>query len=305
MRYLRPVVIFCLCVLAAGCTSLLFYPTHDHVITPDVIGLAYRDVTFTAADGTRLHGWFLPAAGPARGTLVFVHGNAENISTHIASVAWLPAQGVNVFLFDYRGFGQSEGTPTLDGLHLDTLAAFETVFSLAGVDPTRVAVFGQSLGGSIAVSALARSPRRHDMRALIIEGAFSSYRRIAQEKLSEFWPTWPFQIPLSFTIDNRYRPDLDIARIAPTPVLIVHGGEDRIVSPSHARDLFAAAKPPKALWLIPGASHIQAFQSAATRGRFVAYLQACAFAGAPREPAPEACSEGLNPARSASGAAGN
>lgn len=289
MRRLRPALIVLLCAFASGCTSLLFYPTYDHVITPDVIGLSYQDGTFSAADGTKLHGWFLPAVGPAQGTVVFVHGNAENISTHIASVAWLPSQGFNVFMFDYRGFGQSEGEPTLDGLHLDTAAAVETVFTLEGVDPRRVAVFGQSLGGSVAIVALARSPRNEDVRALIVEGAFSSYRRIAQEKLSEFGPTWLFQVPLSYTIDNHFHPDDDIGALSPTPVLIIHGAEDRIVSPRHAEDLYVAAMPPKALWLIPGASHIQALQGLATRKRFVDYLKNCAFAGAIGDRTPAAC----------------
>lgn len=278
-----------------GCTSLLFYPTHDYVITPDVIGLSYRDIDFAAADGVRLHGWFLPAAGKAKGTIVFVHGNAENISTHIASVAWLPARGFNVLLFDYRGFGLSEGEPMLDGLHLDTVAALDAAFRQPGVDPARVAVFGQSLGGSVAITSLVRSPHRHDVRALIVEGAFSSYRGIAQEKLAEFWMTWPFQVPLSLTIDNRYKPTKAIAEVSPTPVLIVHGAVDRIVDPSHAWALYAAAGPPKALWLIPGASHIQAFQSAETRERLVDYLTACAFAGSPGEPAPAACEGSASP----------
>ncbi len=300
MRRLWTVVMLWAALAVAGCTSLLFYPTHDYVITPDNIGLAYRDVEFTAADGVRLHGWFLPATGKVKGTILFVHGNAENISTHIASVAWLPAQGFNVLLFDYRGFGLSEGEPTLDGLHLDTEAALDATFTQAGVDPTRVALFGQSLGGSVAIAALVRSPHRHDVRALIVEGAFSSYRGIAQEKLSEFWMTWPLQVPLSFTIDNRYKPVEVVAEISPTPVLIVHGAVDRIVDPSHADALYAAARPPKALWLIPGASHIQAFQSAAARRRLVDYLNACAFAGPPGTPPPEACGTSPAPAAQAS-----
>ena len=89
-----------------SCANLLFFPQRDLVLTPDQVGLAYRDVWFEAADGTRLHGWFLPAekkmALSAACTVLFLHGNAENISTHLASVSWLPAQGYNVFLFDYR-----------------------------------------------------------------------------------------------------------------------------------------------------------------------------------------------------------
>jgi fermentation-respiration switch protein FrsA (DUF1100 family) len=294
-RPLATAVVLC-ALLLSGCTSLLFYPTRDHVITPDVIGLEHRDVDFKASDGVRLHGWFLPAKGAAQGTILFVHGNAENISTHIASVAWLPAQGYNVFLFDYRGFGTSEGEPDLDGLHRDTLAAIETAFMLEGADPGRIVVFGQSLGGSVAISSLVRSPRRAQIRGLIVEGAFSSYRRIAREKLAEFEPTWLFQVPLSFAIDNRYHPEEDIAGVSPVPVLIVHGAEDRIVAPSHAQDLYDAAKAPKSLWLVPGASHIQAFQMTETRQRLLDYLRGCAFAGRPGEPAP-GCGEAGPPAR--------
>ena len=98
-----------------ACTSLLFYPQRELVLTPDRVGLAYRDVWFKAADGTRLHGWFLPAGmNVVRGeacTVLFLHGNAENISTHIGNVAWLPGKGYNVFLFDYRGYGRSAGEP--------------------------------------------------------------------------------------------------------------------------------------------------------------------------------------------------
>ncbi|MGZ8994931.1 MAG: alpha/beta hydrolase [Rhodospirillales bacterium] len=285
--------VLCALLLLPGCTSLLFYPTREHVLTPEVIGLDYRDVQFMAADGIRLHGWLLPAQGPAEGTILFVHGNAENISTHIASVAWLPSQGYNVFLFDYRGFGASEGAPDLDGLHRDTLAAIEKTFNFDGVHPERIAVFGQSLGGSVAISTVLRSPRRPQIRGLIVEGAFSSYRRIARENLAEFEPTWLFQVPLSFTIDNRYHPEEDIAGISPVPVLIVHGAEDRIVAPTHAKDLFEAAHAPKALWLIPGASHIQAFQMTETRQRLLTYLRRCVFAGNAGDPAPDACSDAL------------
>ena len=294
-RWLRLAAAVFAGLLLHGCTSLLFYPTREHVLTPDVIGLDYRDVEFHAADGVRLHGWFLPANDQARGTVLFVHGNAENISTHIASVAWLPSQGYNVFLFDYRGFGASAGETDLDGLHRDTMAAIEETFQLDGVDPNRIAVFGQSLGGSVAISSLVRSPRRTQVRGLIVEGAFSSYRRIAREKLAEFEPTWLLQVPLSFTIDNRYHPEEDIAGISPVPILIVHGAEDRIVAPSHAEDLFEAARPPKVLWLIGGASHIQAFQMTETRERLLNYLRNCVFAESLGGQAPAACSEAALP----------
>jgi uncharacterized protein len=269
-----------LLLLLSGCTAVFFQPMRRQVLTPDELGLAWRDEFFETADGVRLHGWFLPADGPAHGTVLFLHGNAENISTHIGSVAWLPADGFNVFLIDYRGYGLSEGEPDLQGLHQDVEAALATVFTLEGVDPNSVAVFGQSLGGAVAISGLARSAQKHRVRALIVEGAFADYRQITREVLARVWLTWLLQWPLSLTIDNDFRPQADIARIAPVPVLIVQGTEDVVVPPGHAETLYAAAGEPKALWLVPGAGHIAAFRSTAMRQRFVGYLVDCAFTGA-------------------------
>ena len=133
-------------------------------------------------------------------------------------------------------------------------------------------VFGQSLGGSLAITALAASPRRDQVQALIVEGAFTSYRALAREKLAGFWPTWPLQAPLGLTIDDRYRPIDVIGKLAPLPLLIVQGEADRVVPPDHAVALYEAARPPKTLWLVPGAGHIGAFTTAASRAELLGYL---------------------------------
>lgn len=276
------------CLLPLGCTNLIFVPMEQHVLTPDRIGLDYRDVSFQAVDGVALHGWFLPAqvvgetvgkrsadGRPRPCTLLFAHGNAENISTHIASVFWLPAAGVNVLLFDYRGYGRSEGLPDLAGAHLDFAAALDHLMALPGVDPDRVAVLGQSLGGSIAIVGLARSPHKARVRALITDGAFSDYRAIVREKLAGFFLTWPLQWPLSFTIDGDHRPLEAIAEISPVPVLTIHGLADQVVPPHHAEALHAAARDPKELWLLPETEHIKTFLEEANRIRLLDYLKRC------------------------------
>ena len=272
----------------AGCTSVFFQPMAEHVLTPEQIGLAYRDVEFEAADGVALHGWFLPAQGSgetedaglaeARSgacTLLFAHGNAQNISTHIASVAWLPAARFNVFLFDYRGYGRSTGAPDLPGAHLDFAAALDHVMARPEVDPDRIVVLGQSLGGSIAVVGLARSPHRARVRALITDGAFSDYRAIVREKLAGLFLTWPLQWPLSLTVDGSHRPLEAIAEISPVPVLTIHGLADVVVPPHHAEALHAAAGMPKELWLLPETGHIEAFGDQANRERLLVYLNRC------------------------------
>jgi hypothetical protein len=261
-------------LLLAACTGLFFQPMKEHVFDPAAAGFAYRDVDFRAADGTSLHGWYFPAAGEQLGSVLVLHGNAENISTHFASTAWLARSGFAVFLFDYRGYGRSSGSPDLDGLHLDVAAALETLLALPETDPNRVVVLGQSLGGSLALTAMAESPHKSRLRAVIVEAAFSDYRGIAREKLDTFWLTRPLQGPISLAIDGRYSPTEAAAALAPVPLLIIQGEADPIVPPHHAEALHVAAGEPKTLWLLPGTGHIQAFATIATRRQLVAFLEA-------------------------------
>ena len=270
---IRKVVHLLLLPLLAGCTRQLFQPMEQHLLDPADYGIIARDIYFRTDDGVRLHGWFLPARTPEpHGTVLFLHGNAENISTHIGSVYWMPEHGYNVFLFDYRGYGRSEGSPSLAGLQLDFAAALRTVFTNEAVDRDRVAVFGQSLGAATAITGLADSPFRRRIRALIVEGAMTSYREVAREKLAEFWLTWPLQWPLSLTISDRLRPIDVIDRIAPVPLLIVHSRDDAIIGVHHAKELYSAAEEPKKLWLVDEVPHIAAFTVGEERKRLVNYL---------------------------------
>jgi len=266
-------LLFALLPLLTGCTSLLFQPLEPHLIDPNKVGVEAQDVFFETSDHLKLHGWFLPAKGHAHGTLLFLHGNAENVSTHIGSVYWLPEHGFNVFLFDYRGFGRSEGEPTLAGIHADFAAALDTVFHHPQVDPAHVVVFGQSMGGATAISGLAESPWRTRVRALVVEGAPTSYRTVAREALSEWWVTWLFQWPLSLTISDDFRPLDRVAQISPTPLLIVHSRDDEVIPFHHAQELFDAAREPKELWAFDGARHIAVFTTAGPRARLMEYLR--------------------------------
>src|SRR4051812_42769424 len=115
-----------LSMILAGCSQVFFQPNRVQVLTPAQLGLAYEEVRFGSTDGLQLHGWFLPAVGKAAGTVLFMHGNAENISTHIVSVAWMPARQFNVLIFDYRGYGASQGKPTFSSVQQDIDAAMRT-----------------------------------------------------------------------------------------------------------------------------------------------------------------------------------
>ena len=269
----RLVIVFAVILGLNACTGFFFQPMREHVFDPRQIGFTYRDVAFEAGDGTALHGWLFPAEGDHLGSILFLHGNAENISTHFANVAWLAKAGFDVFAFDYRGYGRSAGSPDLDGMHLDAAAALETLLNLPGTDPDRVMVIGQSLGGAIALAAIARSPDKDRLKALVVEGAFSDYRRIARQKLAAFWLTWPLQWPISLAIDNRWRPLEAAAALAPLPLLVIQGEDDQVVPPEHGQALFDAARPPKYLWRLPATGHVQAFATIGSRKRLVAFFR--------------------------------
>lgn len=268
---LRLLAVVLLAGTVAGCSHLFFLPEQGHRWDPKEAGILYEEVWFEAEDGVSLHGWFLPAQEP-RGTVVFLHGNAQNVSTHIGAVYWLPERGFNVFMPDYRGFGLSSGRPDFVGVHRDAEAALAEVIERDDVNPGRVVVLGQSLGASVAITTVAEHGEGCGVQALIADSAFSSYRGIAREKFGELWLTWPFRWPLSLTISDRFAPVDHIADVSPIPVLLLAGDDDFVVPPHHTRELYQAARPPVEIWRYRDVGHGQALARPDVRQALVAWL---------------------------------
>ena len=240
-------------LLQAGCSSVFFYPDRTTYITPDRLNLAYDDVFLDTADGETLHGWWLPAEAPegsARGTVYFLHGNAQNISSHLMNVAWLPEQGYNVFLIDYRGYGRSTGAPDIEGTLHDSETGLRWLMAQPKTGEGPVFLLGQSLGGALGIALASEWVQRQEQLPLdgvILDGTFSGFRGIAREKLGNFWLTWPFQIPLSWTITDEYEGVDHIGRISPVPLMVIHSQRDGIIPFHHGQALYDAAKEPKQL----------------------------------------------------------
>ena len=235
-------------------------------VTPDAADLLYEDIFLDTDDGLRLHGWKLHADKDwfdkgklerrsvnqkTAGTIVFLHGNGDNVSTQLPNTFWLAKEGFDIYVFDYREYGLSQGEADLDLTIADISLMIDYVADQLPEDE-KLIVMGHSLGGALAIYAVANSDRREKVEALITIGAFSDYHDVTQDVLSKSWLFWLFQWPLSFTVDNSYRPLGSIAEISPIPVLIIHSENDEIIERYHADRLFDAAKEPKVFKLIDG-----------------------------------------------------
>jgi len=216
----------------------VYYPERVLSADPGSIRLQFESVSFKTADGVKLFGWFIPSQS-ARGVLLFFHGNAGNISHRLESIQIFHQLGLDVFIFDYRGYGHSEGKPTEQGTYKDAEAAWRYLIEERQVSPNEVIVFGRSLGGAVA-SWLIQS---HTPGALILESTFTSLPDIA----ATLYPYLPVRPLLRFEYNTAaYLSKIDC------PVLIVHSRDDEIMPFSHGRRLFEMAKEPKKFLEITG-----------------------------------------------------
>ena len=255
-----------------GCAPMFFHPTRELAAPPELAGGSLEEVFFPSGDGVRLHGWILRPPGPPKGTVLFFHGNAENMGTHVNAVLWLVKEGYLVFTFDYRGYGTSEGTPDVPGVNRDGVAALDLAFHIRGVEGGEVVVFGQSLGGAIAAYAVANSPRRGEVKALIVDSAFAGYKRIVRDKLIAGIVTLPLAWPGSWTVEDGYSPERWIGSVAPVPVVVIHGTKDPVVPFSHGERLFRLAKQPKRFWKVEGGGHATALLLPDMRNQMLGFL---------------------------------
>ncbi|MDA8130710.1 MAG: alpha/beta hydrolase [Elusimicrobia bacterium] len=268
MRRLARLLLPMAALAAAGCTHLFFKPGGRAYSDPAASGLRSEAVKFSSSDGTALTGLFFPAAGEPKATVVHFHGNAQNMTAHYPYSAWLAADGYNVFIFDYRGYGASFGRPSLGGAVRDGEAALQQALKLPGARADRIVVFGQSLGGAIAVAAVAESGFKP--AAMVLEGTFYSYRQVAAAVLRRSWLTWPFSWLPYLAVSGRHSPS-DYISAVPCPKLFIHSVEDGTVPYAQGRKLYEAAPPPKEFWEVP-AGHIEAF--GAFRGAYALRLLA-------------------------------
>nr|WP_296248564.1 alpha/beta hydrolase [Pseudomonas sp. UBA4194] len=272
---LRGCVALLMTVCVSGCSSLLFYPERGLPFTPEKAGLTFENVELTAADGTRLHGWWLPAKPgvQVKGTVLHLHGNGGNLAWHLGGSWWLPEQGYQVLMLDYRGYGVSEGSPSLPAIYQDIDAAFAWLQADARVQGKPLVLLGQSLGGAMAVHYLAaHASERERLEAVVLDGVPASYRSVGQFALSTSWVTWPLQVPLSWLVPDGDSAIRSIAALKGTPMLLFHSMDDPIVPLDNAIELYRQAPLPRVLQLTRG-GHVQTFADPTWRKVMLRYLE--------------------------------
>jgi len=234
------VVFFCIFYTKIE-SFFIFYPDRSSDFSPEDYGLNYQDVYFEAGEG-QLHGWFFPIE-QGRHVILFCHGNAGNITHRLENVKLLLEKGLQVFIFDYRGYGRSsKGRNSEKEIYEDAGAAYDWLIQEKGIMPGDIILFGRSLGGAAAISlALSRQ-----IKFLIIESVFTSTRDIAK--------TMPLFFLLSPILPRNYN-NLEKIKDIRTPKLIIHGDADEIVPFSMGEALFKAAAGPKCFYRIKGAGH--------------------------------------------------
>lgn len=203
------------------------FPTRQHEQTPNTLGFAFEDVHLTAQDGTKVHGWFVPVSDSSAPTILFLHGNAGNISHRVERLEIFRDLGVHLLLLDYRGYGQSEGIPNENGTYGDALAAYQWLIQ-KGADPKQIVIYGESLGTAIAVDLAAKQP----CGGVVLEAPFTSIGDMAQK----MFPV----LPVRRLVRNRYDSLSKIAQIQ-APLLIFHSRTDEVIPFRHAERLAAAS----------------------------------------------------------------
>jgi fermentation-respiration switch protein FrsA (DUF1100 family) len=236
---------------------VFYYPQKDYFNDPNKLPIKPQEVSINSTENIKLVGWFFkhidsdskkPQKPKAK--ILFFHGNAQNISTHFNFLYFLLQYQIDYLIFDYRGYGLSEGEPTPKGTIEDGVAAINWILNQDPEVP--LIVFAQSLGGVIATKSIIEFQKtqnadqlKKSLKLIVIDSSFSNYRVVAADTLSKHWLTWLFQPIAWLIVDNSQTPESELNQLSPTPILLLHGTSDKVVSFSMGKRYFEQSSEPK------------------------------------------------------------
>ena len=264
MTSLRKITALIVFLILPSCAHMFFHPQQGpyRIEYPP-----FSYMNFSTKDGYKLQGRLLASHSiPSKGVIIHFHGNAGNLDSHFQQVQWLTQKGYDVFMFDYREFGESQGQANREGLVMDSRAAIRYI-----IDKKRwqnIYLFGQSLGGNMAIAAVTPENRSY-INAIVVDSTFFSYAHVANDFLGGTFLTYPLTWVL--IAGNCYSARDHISQIK-SPIFIFHGEEDEVVDIYHGQQLIELATSPKQFLAIKNCKHLQAISKEIVRNKFVAFL---------------------------------
>lgn len=255
------------CLFLAGCTSLIYQPDKYLYTHPDHFKTKFDNFTFNSLDGTKLSGWKLYSKTKnPKNLLIYFHGNAQNLTSHFVNAVWMTDHSYDVLIFDYRGYGLSEGRPEPKGVSEDGLAFLNYSYEhYINGGYGRLIVYTQSLGGAIALRSLEDFKHKEDISLLVLDSTFLSPRDVAREKTNRLF---------KYLISNDFTAKPELSHLS-MPVLSIHSTDDSVISYSLGEDLFNKIRSPKKdFWTlsIKGHGNIFFIQNLKYREMFIRYI---------------------------------
>lgn len=259
---MRKVICFHVVFYFVACSHLFYHPSSEIFSNPEESGFKVERVSFQTGDQKVLKGWYFRGFGKSKKiTVIQFHGNAENMSTHYRFLSWVVHHGYDLFTFDYRGYGDSEGEPSQKGLNEDAVTAIRWAFE--NRPEFQFILFGQSLGGAVLMRAYSEmaAPERERVLGLVIDSSFHSYKTMGRRALARSWLTFLFQPLGALMVSDEYSPEEVISKISPTPLLVIHGTQDPVVGFENGKEIYELGRPPKEFWEVEGGGHLAALGS--------------------------------------------
>jgi hypothetical protein len=219
--------------------SMVFFPVKELAVTPDDLNLSYEDVYLTVGGDKKIHGWFIPADSSDSKVVLFCHGNGGNISHRLETILFLRSLNTSILLFDYRGYGLSDGQPSEDNVYGDVRACYDWLVDEREFQPGGIIIFGRSLGGAVAIDLAAKVP----CAGLVVESSFTSAKDMARKM-------FPF-LPTSLIVRYKFDSIGKISSVA-VPIVFIHSPQDEMIPFEMGEKLYERATGDKTFVRISG-----------------------------------------------------
>ncbi len=272
MNKVKTILLITVLLLLAGCEKYFFFPKQQLFYMPETCAHNPENILVETNEGKLLHGWYFKSkVKNPKGTVFFLHGNSNNISTESVAMIWLVDKGYNVLTFDYRGYGISQGKPDIKGVLQDGdgLEYTEAVFKDNKVDKRNMVLYGQSLGGAVAAHIARYSPYADKFKVLVLESTFTSWRSIAKEVAASNFFTWLWQYPVSWSIPKEYSTIDNIKYSKIKNTIIIHSEADNLVKFDNGDAIYQMAHEPKIFLKDNISNHAQIMSNPRVRKEFL------------------------------------